>query len=89
MWSEPSSEAEVAEAVARQLQVARSDVQLVATSTITNALPKMDVPLNTLPPLRVEGIFMAGDHRATASIQGALASGERAARAVIAQLLAK
>ncbi len=88
-WSEPSSEAEVAEAVARQLQVARGDVQLVATSTITDALPKMDVPLNTLPPLRVGGIFMAGDYRATASIQGALASGERAARAVLAQLLAK
>lgn len=33
-----------------------------------------------------DGLFVAGDHRATPSIQGALASGRRAARAVLAEL---
>jgi len=46
-----------------------------------------------LPPLRVrqpvdlgDGLFVAGDHRDTASIQGALVSGRRAAVAVAARL---
>ncbi len=33
-----------------------------------------------------DGLFVAGDHRATPSIQGALVSGSRAARAVLAEL---
>lgn len=33
-----------------------------------------------------DGLFVAGDHRDTPSIQGALASGSRAARAVLAEL---
>lgn len=33
-----------------------------------------------------DGLFVAGDHRATPSIQGALVSGRRAARAVLAEL---
>ncbi|MFN2495733.1 MAG: NAD(P)/FAD-dependent oxidoreductase [Pseudonocardiaceae bacterium] len=33
-----------------------------------------------------DGLFVAGDHRATPSIQGALVSGKRAARAVLAEL---
>lgn len=33
-----------------------------------------------------DGLFIAGDHRATPSIQGALVSGRRAARAVLAEL---
>jgi hypothetical protein len=46
-----------------------------------------------LPPLTVrqpvdlgDGLFVAGDHRDTASTQGALASGHRAAAAVLAHL---
>ena len=88
IWGDAPSEAAVAEAVARQLQVARSDVQLVATSTIANALPAMRVPLSLLAPLQVDGVYLAGDHRATASLQGALASGERVARALLAQFAA-
>jgi phytoene dehydrogenase-like protein len=34
-------------------------------------------------PIQVEGIYVAGDHRDQASIQGALRSGTRAARAVL------
>jgi len=83
IWDDPSTEPQVAEAVARQLQVARSEVELLATSKIANALPAMGVPLNLRPPLQVDGVYLAGDHRATASIQGALASGERVAKALL------
>jgi len=44
------------------------------------------------PPGRVtavdlgDGLFVCGDHRDTASIQGALVSGRRAARAVVRRL---
>ncbi len=59
----------------------------VRTYPIPHALPA--VPAGT--PLRrpVElgsGVFVAGDHRDTSSIQGALVSGHRAARAVLARL---
>jgi hypothetical protein len=61
--------------------------QLVATYPIAGALPAM------LPPLRLrqrvalgDGLFVAGDHRDTASIQGALVSGRRAAEAVALHL---
>ncbi len=86
IFADSASEQAVAEAVARQLQVARNEVELVAISTIANALPAMGVPLNLRPPLQIEGVYLAGDHRATASIQGAMASGERAAIGVLARL---
>lgn len=61
--------------------------QLVATYAVAGALPAM------LPPLTVrrdvdlgDGLFVAGDHRDTASIQGAMVSGRRAAAAVLARL---
>lgn len=61
--------------------------ELVATYEIADALP--DTPAGT--PLRKnvslgDGLFIAGDHRDTASIQGALVSGRRAAEAVLAHL---
>jgi hypothetical protein len=46
----------------------------------------MRVPLNLRPPLEINGVYLAGDHRATASIQGALASGERVAKGILARL---
>jgi hypothetical protein len=60
----------------------------LATYAVPDALPDMASPL----PLqrRVDfgdGIFLAGDHRDTASIQGALVSGRRAANAVHRHLL--
>ncbi len=61
--------------------------ELVACYPIEDALPAM------LPPLCVrqdvdlgDGLFVAGDHRDTASIQGALVSGRRAARAILGRL---
>jgi len=61
--------------------------ELVGVTPVPHALPAL------LPPLRArqdpalgDGVFVAGDHRDTASQQGALTSGRRAAGAVLAHL---
>ena len=59
----------------------------VATYPIPAALP--DTPPGTAvrrPVHRGDGVFVAGDHRDTASIQGAIVSGRRAAAAIRAAL---
>ena len=61
--------------------------QLVATYPVPGALPAMLPPLDLRRPVALGGgLFVAGDHRDTASIQGALVSGRRAADAVLAHL---
>jgi predicted NAD/FAD-dependent oxidoreductase len=40
------------------------------------------------PPRLAPGLFVAGDHYATASINGAMVSGRRAAEAVLAEFTA-
>ncbi|MEO6702919.1 MAG: NAD(P)/FAD-dependent oxidoreductase [Jatrophihabitantaceae bacterium] len=66
---------------------ASADWELVASYPIAGALP--DTPPGTLLRRDVrlgEGRYVAGDHRDTSSIQGALVSGRRAAEAVLADL---
>jgi hypothetical protein len=59
--------------------------QHVATYPIRYALPAMTAPLDVRRPVEFDaGILVAGDHRDTASIQGAMVSGRRAADAVLA-----
>ncbi|SDS30185.1 Flavin containing amine oxidoreductase [Nocardioides scoriae] len=61
--------------------------ELVRTDVIAHALPAF--PVGTPLQRRVDlgdGVFVAGDHRDTPSIQGALVSGRRAADAVLARL---
>ena len=59
--------------------------ELVGTYVIPGALPAMVAPLDLRSPVALgDGLFVAGDHRDTASIQGALVSGHRAATAVLA-----
>jgi hypothetical protein len=54
---------------------------------IPRALPAMDAPHPLRRPVRAGGRrYVCGDHRDTSSIQGALHSGRRAARAVLADL---
>ena len=61
--------------------------QLLRRDDIPHALPAQPPPLRVTSPARLgDGLFIAGDHRDTASIQGALVSGERAARAVLGEL---
>ena len=62
----------------------------VATYRLPHALPGMPAPHPFRRPVRLsaaEGtVYVAGDHRDTSSIQGALVSGRRAAEAVAADL---
>jgi glycine/D-amino acid oxidase-like deaminating enzyme len=58
----------------------------VATYAIRDALPALPAPLNLQRPVSLgNGLYIAGDHRDTASIQGALVSGRRVAAAVLGQ----
>lgn len=58
--------------------------QHVATYPIAFALPAMPSPLSIRQPVDLGGgVFVCGDHRDTASIQGAMVSGRRTADAVL------
>ncbi|WP_401000883.1 FAD-dependent oxidoreductase [Agromyces sp. GXQ0307] len=60
---------------------------LLRRDDLPDALPAQPPPLRTTTPARLrDGVYVAGDHRNTASIQGALVSGDRVARAVLADL---
>jgi hypothetical protein len=61
--------------------------KLVRTYRIPAALPAMLPPLQIRQPVDLgDGLFVAGDHRDTASIQGAIVSGRRTATAVAKRL---
>ncbi|MFF9851187.1 NAD(P)/FAD-dependent oxidoreductase [Streptomyces litmocidini] len=63
--------------------------ELVHRVTVTDALPAMPGPMPLSRTVRwAPGRYVCGDHRATGSVQGALASGARAARTVLADLRA-
>ncbi|WP_375424062.1 NAD(P)/FAD-dependent oxidoreductase [uncultured Friedmanniella sp.] len=58
--------------------------ELVTTHVVRSAQPVQPPPLEPRRPVTLaDGLFWAGDHRDTASIQGALVSGRRAATAVL------
>ncbi|MFE0465550.1 NAD(P)/FAD-dependent oxidoreductase [Kitasatospora sp. NPDC058965] len=62
----------------------------LAAYRIAEALPAGPAPLTLSRSTRwAPGRYVCGDHRATASVQGALASGARAAREVLADLPAR
>ena len=64
-----------------------SDWGLVARHEVPHALPVQASPLSTTRrQVDDRGLVVCGDHRDTASIQGALVSGERAAGAVLTAL---
>lgn len=58
----------------------------LATYDVPRSLPAMPAPHRFRSAVRAAGVHLCGDHRDTSSIQGALVSGERAARAVRADL---
>lgn len=61
--------------------------ELLVRHDIQRALPQQPPPLRHRQPVDLgDRLFVAGDHRDTASIQGALVSGRRAANAVSAAL---
>jgi predicted NAD/FAD-dependent oxidoreductase len=58
--------------------------ELLATHAIRDALPVMPPPLEVRREIAYgPGLFVCGDHRDTASIQGALVSGRRTAEAIL------
>ncbi|HYO40282.1 MAG TPA: NAD(P)/FAD-dependent oxidoreductase [Nocardioidaceae bacterium] len=64
--------------------------ELVASYTLPRALPGMPAPHPMRRTVRMPAaggtVYVAGDHRDTSSIQGALVSGRRVARAVLQDL---
>ncbi|WP_018567835.1 NAD(P)/FAD-dependent oxidoreductase [Streptomyces sp. PsTaAH-124] len=62
---------------------------LLVARTVEGALPAMPPPWPLTRPCRTgPGRYVCGDHRATGSVQGALAGGARAAREVLRDLAA-
>lgn len=61
-----------------------ADWRLLRRDDIPHALPAQSAPLRTRTRARLsERVYIAGDHRDTASIQGALVSGDRVAHALL------
>ena len=88
LLARPDGEASEAEVLAHLGDLYGCDTtswQVVAHHVIPKAVPASPPPLQLTRPVSVgHGLFVCGDHRDTASIQGALVSGQRAARAVLA-----
>jgi len=83
----PTIEAEVRDEVARAHGVAAADLDHLTTVTVPGAQPAAVPPLQLRRPVDLgDGLYVCGDHRDTPSIQGAMASGARAARAVLRAL---
>ena len=83
-------ESAVRQHLSRLYGVDTSRWQHVAVYEARDALPVQDPPMGRLrKPVRLGGgRYVCGDHRDSASIQGALVSGRRAADAVLADLSA-
>jgi phytoene dehydrogenase-like protein len=63
-----------------------SEWQLLTTHVIPDALPEMPPPLTVRKQISFgDGLYVCGDHRDTASIQGALVSGRRTAEAILSR----
>jgi len=60
--------------------------RLLKRHVVLDALPAQPPPLRVRRPVRIrEGLWWCGDHRDTASIQGALVSGRRTAEQILRQ----
>ena len=82
-----ADEAAARERLAWLYGVPTTDWELIASYPIPYALPAMPAPFEFQRPVRTPaGVYVAGDHRDTSSIQGALVSGRRAAAAVLRDL---
>ncbi|MGY1724688.1 NAD(P)/FAD-dependent oxidoreductase [Blastococcus sp. SYSU DS0533] len=80
-------EAEVRDEIAAAHGVPASELEHLTTVTVPGAQPAALPPLQLRRPVDLgDGLFVCGDHRDTPSIQGAMASGARAARAVLRRM---
>lgn len=83
--SAAATELEVRRELARLYDVDTRSWSHLATYPISHALPAAGPPHDFTPAVDLgDGIILAGDYRDSPSIQGAMASGSRAARAVLA-----
>ncbi|HSE09076.1 MAG TPA: NAD(P)/FAD-dependent oxidoreductase [Nocardioidaceae bacterium] len=81
------TEAEVREHLERMYRTSARDWDLVVAHEVVHALPHQRPGVSIRQPVELgDGLFVAGDHRDTASIQGALVSGRRTAAAVRVEL---
>ncbi|MFD9286866.1 NAD(P)/FAD-dependent oxidoreductase [Streptomyces sp. NPDC060030] len=81
----PGGERTVRAQLAELYDTDTSTWETVASYTVQGALPAMRPPWPLSRTTRfARGRYVCGDHRATGSVQGALASGSRAAREVLA-----
>ena len=85
--SDPVPEPDIRRHTATMLGTTGSALTLLRRDTVPHALPAQPAPLRVRAPQEVDEVtLVCGDHRDTASTQGALVSGARAARAVLASL---
>lgn len=86
--TEQPDEADVRAAAAELHGTDRAGWEHVHTVHIPDALPAAPPPMGGLrrPVALGDGLYVAGDHRDTPSLQGAMVSGERAAAAVLRDL---
>ncbi|WP_181773172.1 protoporphyrinogen/coproporphyrinogen oxidase [Amycolatopsis pittospori] len=83
----PLEEQEVRRELSRMYRTDASRWPLVGRYEIPDALPVMPAPHDLRREIHFgEGLYVCGDHRDTSSLQGALASGGRTARAVLRDL---
>ncbi len=84
---DPGVTRRVEEQLSRWFDSTTADWQHLRTDVIPHGQPLQVPPLHPKQPVALgEGLFVCGDHRDTASIQGALYSGGRAASAVLRSL---
>jgi phytoene dehydrogenase-like protein len=87
--AEPGLEPRVRRRLARIYDTDTRGWELLRTYAIPKALPVFGPGAPLRRPVRVApGRYVCGDHRDTPSVQGALVSGQRAAAAVLADLVA-
>jgi hypothetical protein len=87
LHDDPVTERQVRERLTMMYDVDATEWTLVATYPIRGALPAMTPPFAVQRPIGLGGgLFIAGDHRDTSSIQGALVSGRRAATKALAHV---
>ncbi len=85
--SEATSEPGIRRELARLYRLPTTRWQLVTVHAIPHALTAMPPTLDVRRAVALgDGLFVAGDHRDSASAQGALVSGRRAADAVLESL---
>jgi hypothetical protein len=87
---DPTVNARACEQPARWFGSTTGEWEHLRTDVIPHGQPAQGPPLH--PKQRValgDGVFVCGDHRDTASIQGAMFSGERTASAVLHHLSAQ